>query len=39
MLSLLVRRIAHRETRHVAFYVTQARRRLEHNRKAQLLTR
>ncbi|BCJ32270.1 hypothetical protein Asera_63780 [Actinocatenispora sera] len=38
-LSPLLRRIAKQETRHVAFYASQARRRLERSRKAQLLTR
>ena len=39
VLAELLRRIAKQETRHVAFYTTQARARLESSRKAQILTR
>lgn len=39
VLAVLLQRIAHQESRHVAFYATQARRRLEASRKAQRLTR
>lgn len=38
-LSPLLRRIGQQETRHVAFYTTQARNRLEGSRTAQRLTR
>lgn len=39
VLSTLLRRIAQQETKHVAFYVSQARRRLADSRKAQRVTR
>ncbi|WP_016996849.1 hypothetical protein [Kocuria atrinae] len=39
VLAVLLKRIAAQESRHVAFYATQARRRLETSRKAQRLTR
>lgn len=39
VLSELLRRIMQQETRHVAFYVTQARERLAASRRAQRLTR
>jgi hypothetical protein len=39
VLAELLRRIAHQETRHVAFYVSQARKRLAASRRAQRLTR
>jgi hypothetical protein len=38
-LTTLVERIKRQETRHVAFYASQARERLERSRKAQRLTR
>jgi hypothetical protein len=39
VLAELLRRIAQQETRHVAFYVSQARQRLAASRRAQRLTR
>jgi len=39
VLAELLRRIAKQETRHVAFYVSQARKRLENSKRAQKLTR
>ncbi|GLY80883.1 hypothetical protein Airi01_091500 [Actinoallomurus iriomotensis] len=39
VLTELLRRIMRQETRHVAFYVSQARARLERSRRAQRLTR
>lgn len=39
VLAELLRRIAQQETRHVAFYATQARARLEKSRKAQVIAR
>ncbi len=39
MLTEILRRIAKQETRHVAFYNSQARERLETSRKAQRITR
>jgi hypothetical protein len=39
VLSELLRRIAKQETRHVAFYVSQARERLDNNKRAQRITR
>ncbi|MFT4123526.1 MAG: ferritin-like domain-containing protein [Microbacteriaceae bacterium] len=39
VLAVLLKRIAQQETRHVAFYTTQARTRLERSRKAQVITR
>ncbi|WP_205857692.1 hypothetical protein, partial [Phytoactinopolyspora endophytica] len=38
-LAELLRRIAKQETRHVAFYATQARKRLESSKKARVLAR
>lgn len=38
-LTKLVGRIQRQETRHVAFYASQARERLQRSRAAQLLTR
>ncbi|MDM4761767.1 ferritin-like domain-containing protein [Galbitalea sp. SE-J8] len=39
VLAVLLKRIAQQETRHVAFYTTQARMRLERSKKAQVITR
>jgi len=39
VLAELLRRIAQQESKHVAFYVSQARKRLADSRKAQVLTR
>jgi hypothetical protein len=39
VLAVLLQRIAKQEARHVAFYTTQARERLERSRKARVLTR
>ncbi|GLY97545.1 hypothetical protein [Actinoplanes sp. NBRC 103695] len=39
VLAELLRRIAQQESKHVAFYVSQARKRLADSRKAQIITR